>query len=511
MNYKSEDEWSGYLRREKDISNQLLKFGVEFRDDINYIKCSQTEIRKKFLILWIIYFGRYPSLEESKLLEILQKTKCTKSGLLEIFKRLQKYPAKGNIQIQIRDGICVDLQSLKLGKEFSGIPFVTENLIKILLGKKIKIERLILDGTFKIFPLNISVRKNRKVENNFIKKILIILLAGIFASYREIQNFFPRAALKLKVLKNFQLLFNYITLKMNFRVTELVVPYNLKIISPVPILNRTDLELLSIFSNAELVEFVPIIHDVLPISHHELFPVGAAEGTLGYIKLCSSASTNFVVSTSTKVQLIEVYKLLKLEIPTIKIFDIKSFVKNPGKIVVENLQPIYKKYFLYISTFEPRKNHVRLLLVFEKLKNRYPDVNLVLVGNYGWKNKLIYDLLESSPFRESIFVERNISEIRKYMLIKNSLATLYLSKFEGFGLPILESIISNKNVIFDHSRPMSDNYKFGKSIMIDTQDMESIFNALVKILEDTVNTRRNINVFRKDDKSIRYFLSYILR
>jgi glycosyltransferase involved in cell wall biosynthesis len=202
---------------------------------------------------------------------------------------------------------------------------------------------------------------------------------------------------------------------------------------------------------------------------------------------------------------------LKLEIPTIKIFDIKSFVKNPGKIVVENLQPIYKKYFLYISTFEPRKNHVRLLLVFEKLKNRYPDVNLVLVGNYGWKNKLIYDLLESSPFRESIFVERNISEIRKYMLIKNSLATLYLSKFEGFGLPILESIISNKNVIFDHSRPMSDNYKFGKSIMIDTQDMESIFNALVKILEDTVNTRRNINVFRKDDKSIRYFLSYILR
>src|SRR5690606_29239820 len=54
-------------------------------------------------------------------------------------------------------------------------------------------------------------------------------------------------------------------------------------------------------------------------------------------------------------------------------------------------------YVLMVGTLEPRKNHVRVIHAFESLAGRFPELQLVLAGAWGWRSQPIRRAIGSSP------------------------------------------------------------------------------------------------------------------
>lgn len=104
-----------------------------------------------------------------------------------------------------------------------------------------------------------------------------------------------------------------------------------------------------------------------------------------------------------------------------------------------------KKHILFVSTLEPRKNHVRLLNAFAALMAHHPQleqsVSLTLVG------KRYVDNDELPLFVDQFCSEHKntrylgvVSDEQLYELYDSCSFTVYPSEIEGFGIPITESL-----------------------------------------------------------------------
>lgn len=114
-------------------------------------------------------------------------------------------------------------------------------------------------------------------------------------------------------------------------------------------------------------------------------------------------------------------------------------------------------FLLYVSRFEKRKNHLFLLEAFLIVLTRYPTFKLILVGfevdsSYHECKKFI----ELHNLKEKVYIVSNISDSRIINLYKNANVVVYPSLCEGFGMPIIESLLLNPNTIFSNTTAMSD-------------------------------------------------------
>lgn len=110
------------------------------------------------------------------------------------------------------------------------------------------------------------------------------------------------------------------------------------------------------------------------------------------------------------------------------------------KTLLERYQ-ITSPYLLYVGTIEPRKNIIRLLLAFDRLKREAGIPHqLVLAGGSGWKNKDIYGAAQSLSCQKDIRWVGYVSGAEKNTLYQHAQVFVFPSLYEGFGIPPLEAM-----------------------------------------------------------------------
>lgn len=106
---------------------------------------------------------------------------------------------------------------------------------------------------------------------------------------------------------------------------------------------------------------------------------------------------------------------------------------------------ISQPYLLAVGTWEPRKNLELLVRVFLalKLESGFRDLTLVLAGGPGWRDKRLRKLLHGSgnaPVSPgSILPLGFLSDEVLAHLYSGCRAFVFPSRYEGFGLPVLEA------------------------------------------------------------------------
>ena len=118
----------------------------------------------------------------------------------------------------------------------------------------------------------------------------------------------------------------------------------------------------------------------------------------------------------------------------------KNFSSQKPKLYSPNL--LKNGYILCVGTIEIRKNHMLLYYVYKLAsaqKIKLPK--LVIVGRLGWKTETTYELMSQDPEVKDnfIFLHDATDEHLKW-LYKNCLFSVYPSFYEGWGLPIAESL-----------------------------------------------------------------------
>ena len=104
-------------------------------------------------------------------------------------------------------------------------------------------------------------------------------------------------------------------------------------------------------------------------------------------------------------------------------------------------------FVLFVSTVEPRKNHLTAFGAWSQLVRDHgaKTPKLVCVGRRGWLNEAVFGRLEGdAALRERVAMLSGVPDHELATLYKACLFTLYPSAYEGWGLPITESLCYGK-------------------------------------------------------------------
>jgi glycosyltransferase involved in cell wall biosynthesis len=143
-----------------------------------------------------------------------------------------------------------------------------------------------------------------------------------------------------------------------------------------------------------------------------------------------------------------------------------------------------KPYILFVGTIEPRKNLNRLLEAYAKLS---PELisrfDLVVVGGRGWGGIDIQAILKNLQIRENVQVLNYVDELTLATLYKYSVFLAMPSLYEGFGLPLLESMSFGRPVLTSNISSMSE-ISGNAGEYVDPYSVSSISRGMEKLLSD---------------------------
>jgi len=229
---------------------------------------------------------------------------------------------------------------------------------------------------------------------------------------------------------------------------------------------------------------------------HDLVPLRLPHTTLDnkrkYLKLCKRlVDTADHIVTVSETSRSDIINLLDADPEKVTntyqsvSFPAHAFAKTEVQVKEElagtfNLQ--YKKYFLFFGAIEPKKNINRML---EAYLGSGIDTPLVIVGAPGWKNDEELRLLTALNGLPKSAQKKKDRVIRlEYLpfsllvsVIRGAKATFFPSLYEGFGLPVLESMALGTAVLTSNTSSLPE-VAGDAACLIDPYDTQAMAEAM---------------------------------
>lgn len=141
------------------------------------------------------------------------------------------------------------------------------------------------------------------------------------------------------------------------------------------------------------------------------------------------------------------------------------------------------RYFLYLGTLEPRKNIENMLRAYHALQARGGDIpKFVIAGSKGWLYESIFQLTQQLGLEDSVIFTGYVQQQDAPLLMKGALAFLFVSLYEGFGMPPLEAMACGTPVIASNTAALPE-ATGGRVTLVDPYSVENIAMAMQDILE----------------------------
>lgn len=143
---------------------------------------------------------------------------------------------------------------------------------------------------------------------------------------------------------------------------------------------------------------------------------------------------------------------------------------------------IHKPFILNVGAFEERKNQLNLLESFAKIANQIEE-DLVLIGQGKAYKAQVASRIEELNLTHRVHILNSVAFDELPAIYQAAKVFCFPSLFEGFGIPIIESLFSKTPVItsFGSCFPESAG---PDSYYIDPLSRDDIGKGLVKVLSD---------------------------
>lgn len=140
-------------------------------------------------------------------------------------------------------------------------------------------------------------------------------------------------------------------------------------------------------------------------------------------------------------------------------------------------------YLLSVGTLEPRKNHVALVHALATVAPEHPRLRLVLAGRPGWKSAALLRAVAASPVRDRIHLLGAVTADELAALYEGAHAFAYPSRYEGFGLPVLEAMAAGVPVLTSAASSLTE-VAGDAALLVDPDDQRGIADGLRRLLAD---------------------------
>lgn len=145
-----------------------------------------------------------------------------------------------------------------------------------------------------------------------------------------------------------------------------------------------------------------------------------------------------------------------------------------------------ESFILFVGTLEPRKNLVRLLEAYARLRQMQPrggSPPLVLAGGKGWYYQEIMERVEALGLKDHVIFPGFVPADTLPWLYRAAGLFVYPSLFEGFGLPVLEAMACGTPVITSTASSLPE-VAGDAALLVDPEDTEGLADAMKRVLSD---------------------------
>jgi glycosyltransferase involved in cell wall biosynthesis len=228
------------------------------------------------------------------------------------------------------------------------------------------------------------------------------------------------------------------------------------------------------------------------------------------------------ISEATKKDVVKQYHIkpenIVVAYPSI-VDDGNTNYKERDKIAVFKKWHVRQPYLLYVGTIQPRKNLERLIEAFEKLhaegtlhkqqkmtrtieQLKAHELQLVIAGKTGWLADGILKRIQSSPVKEKIIVTGYVTDLEKTILYRESLCTVLIGLYEGFGIPALEALKFGSLPVVSSTTSLPE--VVGEAgILVDPTDVSDIARGLRETI--TLPAKERAKLLKKGRQQLKNF------
>lgn len=154
-------------------------------------------------------------------------------------------------------------------------------------------------------------------------------------------------------------------------------------------------------------------------------------------------------------------------------------------------------YFFYIGAVHPRKNIHRVITAFDHFKqSTNAPIKLLIAGRFAWQTGVVKDAYDQAIFKNDIQFLNYIADEEVPLLMGSALGFVYVSLFEGFGIPLLEAMQCEVPIITANVSSMPE--VVGKAaITVSPESIEAIKYAMTDIYTSPEKRKALVNFGKK--------------
>ena len=193
------------------------------------------------------------------------------------------------------------------------------------------------------------------------------------------------------------------------------------------------------------------------------------------------------ISHSTKRDLEELYGLGEERVSVIHLgYDEQRFRPVPLEETrhIKEKYGLHRPYLITVGTLQKRKNHLTILRAMKQLVDRGVELDLVLTGTKGWGYKELFAEIEQFNLTDYVKWTGYADLDDLAALYSGAEAGVLVSLYEGFGLPVLETLACGTPMIVSNVSSLPE--VGGEAVlMVDPLDVAGLADQIERLLSDT--------------------------
>lgn len=158
-------------------------------------------------------------------------------------------------------------------------------------------------------------------------------------------------------------------------------------------------------------------------------------------------------------------------------------VINTSAVVREVLT---HNYILYLGSLQPRKNIPSAIKAFARYIDDHPESQLkfVIAGGKGYHyDTMIDDTIQQYNLQGKVLFVGFITEDEKIILLRQAQLFIYLSLYEGFGIPLIEAMSMHTPVIAANTSCLPE-VVGDAGILVDPHNINQITEAITTLIHN---------------------------
>jgi glycosyltransferase involved in cell wall biosynthesis len=220
--------------------------------------------------------------------------------------------------------------------------------------------------------------------------------------------------------------------------------------------------------------FIITAHDTI----QEMFPeiINGIDKTLEYKNFIFSVA-KFIIANSenTKKDLMRIYSIPSNKITVVYL---AASISKDMAAIREKLN-LPEKYILFVGTRDFYKNFENFILAVEPLLKDHKELFVITAGG-GYFTKSELNLFESRKIKDKVIFKEADDTILA-TLFANALAFVFPSKYEGFGIPVLEAMNCDCPVIISSTSSLPE-VGGDAAVYFNPEDIEDIRQKIQKVV-----------------------------